>query len=75
VNQIAAARIRSLRLTGGEPLLRKDTFEVLKKANCASFKNIILQTNGLLLKKQHKEVNDSPNHEGGGVGRRSGKEQ
>ena len=40
VNQIAGAGIGSLRLTGGEPLLRKDTFEVLKKL--------------------HKEVNDSP---------------
>ncbi len=60
VNQIAGAGIRSLRLTGGEPLLRKDTFEVLNKANSTSFKNIILQTNGLLLKKLHKELNDSP---------------
>jgi MoaA/NifB/PqqE/SkfB family radical SAM enzyme len=60
VNQIAGAGIRSLRLTGGEPLLRKDTFEVLKRANSTLFKNIILQTNGLLLKKLHKEVNDSP---------------
>jgi MoaA/NifB/PqqE/SkfB family radical SAM enzyme len=60
VNQIAKARIRSLRLTGGEPLLRKDTFEVLRKANCQAFRNVVLQTNGLLLKKLHKEVNDSP---------------
>lgn len=60
VNQIAGAGIQSLRLTGGEPLLRKDTFEVLKKANSKSFKKVILQTNGLLLKKLHKEVNDSP---------------
>lgn len=60
INQIAEAGIRSLRLTGGEPLLRKDLFEVLTKANSSSFKNIILQTNGLLLKKLHREVNDSP---------------
>jgi MoaA/NifB/PqqE/SkfB family radical SAM enzyme len=60
LNQIAGAGIRSLRLTGGEPLLRKDLFEVLKKADNSSFKNIILQTNGLLLMKLHKEVNDSP---------------
>lgn len=60
LNQIAGAGIRSLRLTGGEPLLRKDMFDVLKKANTTSFKNIILQTNGLLLKKLHKEVNESP---------------
>jgi MoaA/NifB/PqqE/SkfB family radical SAM enzyme len=60
VNQIAGAGIRSLRLTGGEPLLRKDMFEILKQAKTGSLKNIILQTNGLLLKKLHKEVNDSP---------------
>jgi MoaA/NifB/PqqE/SkfB family radical SAM enzyme len=60
VNQIARAGIRSLRLTGGEPLLRKDTFDVLRKANSQTFNNIVIQTNGLLLKKLHKEVNDSP---------------
>jgi len=60
VNQIAGADIRTLRLTGGEPLLRTDIFEVLKRANNSSFRNIILQTNGLLLRKLHKEVNDSP---------------
>jgi MoaA/NifB/PqqE/SkfB family radical SAM enzyme len=60
VNQIAAAGIRSLRFTGGEPLLRKDMFHVLEQADSASFKRIILQTNGLLLKKLHKEINASP---------------
>lgn len=60
VNQIADARIGTLRFTGGEPLLRKDFFEVLQKSKNSSFKHIILQTNGLLLKKLHKEVNDSP---------------
>src|SRR5271156_2678617 len=60
VNQIAAAGIRSLRFTGGEPLLRKDMFHVLQQADSSSFKRIILQTNGLLLKKLHKEINASP---------------
>lgn len=60
VNQIAAAGIRTLRLTGGEPLLRQDLFRVLKAANTAAFKNIVLQTNGLLIKKLYKEINDSP---------------
>lgn len=60
VNQIAAAGIGSLRFTGGEPLLRKDFFQVLQQANSSSFKRIVLQTNGLLLKKLHKEINDSP---------------
>ncbi len=60
LNEIGAAGIGTLRLTGGEPLLRKDLFEVLHRANATAFKHIILQTNGLLLKKLHKEVNDSP---------------
>jgi MoaA/NifB/PqqE/SkfB family radical SAM enzyme len=60
INQIAAAGIRNLRLTGGEPLLRVDLFRVLKAASTSSFHKIILQTNGLLIKKLHKEINDSP---------------
>ncbi len=60
INEIDAAGIRSLRLTGGEPLLRKDLFEVLASANTSRFERIILQTNGLALKKLHKEVNASP---------------
>jgi len=60
VNEIGAAGIRSLRFTGGEPLLRRDFFEILQKANTSPFKNIIVQTNGLLIKKLHKEINDSP---------------
>lgn len=60
VNEIAGAGIRSLRFTGGEPLLRKDFFEVLQKAETSSFRHIIVQTNGLLLKKLHKEINASP---------------
>ena len=60
LNQIGAAGIGSLRLTGGEPLLRKDLFQILKTADTSRFKRIIVQTNGLLLKKLHKEINDSP---------------
>lgn len=60
VNEIAAAGVRTIRFTGGEPLLRKDLFLILEKANASSFKHIIMQTNGLLIKKLHKEINDSP---------------
>jgi MoaA/NifB/PqqE/SkfB family radical SAM enzyme len=60
LNEIGAAGIRTLRLTGGEPLLRQDLFDVLQKANTSRFKQIVLQTNGLLLKKFHKEINASP---------------
>lgn len=60
LNEIGAAGIRDLRLTGGEPLLRRDLFQVLNKADTSRFRRIILQTNGLLLKKLHKEINASP---------------
>jgi len=60
VNQIGAAGIRSLRFTGGEPLLRRDLFTILKKADTSRFKSIILQTNGLLIRKLHNEINASP---------------
>ena len=60
LNQISALGIRSLRFTGGEPLLRKDFFSVLNAADTAGFKEIIVQTNGLLLKKLHNSINDSP---------------
>jgi MoaA/NifB/PqqE/SkfB family radical SAM enzyme len=60
LNEISAAGIRSLRFTGGEPLLRRDFFQVMKQANTSSFRQIILQTNGLLIKKLHKEINESP---------------
>src|ERR1700720_41813 len=54
LNECSTAGIRTLRLTGGEPLLRKDMFQVLKTAQDSSFKEIIIQTTGLLLKKLHK---------------------
>ncbi len=60
VNEIDAAGIRVLRLTGGEPLLRKDLFQILEKADTSRFKRITIQTNGLLIKKLHKQINDSP---------------
>jgi MoaA/NifB/PqqE/SkfB family radical SAM enzyme len=60
LNEIGAAGIGALRLTGGEPLLRRDLFEILHRADTTPFKRIILQTNGLLLKKLYKDVNASP---------------
>jgi MoaA/NifB/PqqE/SkfB family radical SAM enzyme len=60
INEIGAAGVGSLRFTGGEPLLRTDFFKIMDAANTAPFKSIILQTNGLLLKKLHADVNASP---------------
>jgi MoaA/NifB/PqqE/SkfB family radical SAM enzyme len=41
-------------------LLRRDLFQIMHKANMAKFARVTLQTNGLLLKKLHKEINESP---------------
>lgn len=60
LNEIGDAGIRSVRFTGGEPLLRRDLFDIVRRANTSPFKKIILQTNGLLIKKLHKEINASP---------------
>ncbi len=60
INRLGDYGIRYLRFTGGEPLLRRDLFQIMQKANMARFKRITLQTNGLLLKKLSKEINDSP---------------
>jgi MoaA/NifB/PqqE/SkfB family radical SAM enzyme len=60
LNEIGAAGIRSLRFTGGEPLLRTDLFEIMRRADMRPFHEVILQTNGLLIKKMHKEINASP---------------
>ena len=60
INRLANFGIRYLRFTGGEPLLRRDLFQIMQRADMARFKRITLQTNGLLLKKLHREINDSP---------------
>jgi len=60
INRLAQFGIRYLRFTGGEPLLRRDLFEIMQKADMAKFQRVTLQTNGLLLKKLSREINDSP---------------
>ncbi len=60
INRIGKFGIRYLRFTGGEPLLRRDLFQIMQKADMAKFKRVTLQTNGLLLKKLHREINESP---------------
>jgi molybdenum cofactor biosynthesis enzyme MoaA len=48
LEEIHALGIASLRFTGGEPLLRRDFFEIILRARAERFKSIIVQTNGLL---------------------------
>jgi MoaA/NifB/PqqE/SkfB family radical SAM enzyme len=60
INRLGDFGIRYLRFTGGEPLLRRDLFQIMQKADMTKFKRITLQTNGLLLKKLSNEINESP---------------
>ncbi|HLZ41003.1 MAG TPA: radical SAM protein [Candidatus Sulfotelmatobacter sp.] len=60
INRLGDFGIRYLRFTGGEPLLRRDLFQIMQKAKMGKFKRVTLQTNGLLLKKLSNEINDSP---------------
>lgn len=60
IDEIAELGIGTLRLTGGEPLIRKDLFDVLEQSKAREMKQVILQTNGLLLKRFSDKVNASP---------------
>jgi MoaA/NifB/PqqE/SkfB family radical SAM enzyme len=60
INRLGKLGIRYLRFTGGEPLLRRDLFQIMQRAQMAQFRRVTLQTNGLLLKKLHEEINESP---------------
>ena len=60
INRLGSFGIRYLRFTGGEPLLRGDLFQIMQVANMAPFKRVTLQTNGLLIKKLYREINESP---------------
>jgi len=60
IDRLGEFGIRYLRFTGGEPLLRRDLFQIMKRANMARFERVTLQTNGLLLKKLSNEINESP---------------
>jgi len=60
INRLAQVGVRYLRFTGGEPLLRRDLFQILEDAHSHKLKRIRLQTNGLLLKKRAENINASP---------------
>lgn len=51
--------ITTLRLLGGEPLLRKDLFSILDHAATLGFERVVLATNGLLLDRFAADVNQS----------------
>jgi len=60
INRLGNFGIRYLRFTGGEPLLRRDLFQIMREADMSKFRRVTLQTNGLLLKKLYRAINESP---------------
>lgn len=59
VDEVRTVGVRTLRLLGGEPLLRKDLFSVLRHAAPLGFTRVVLATNGLLLDRFAEDVNNS----------------
>lgn len=51
--------VQQLRLTGGEPLLRRDLPELLTQLSGLGLQDIALTTNGVLLAKQQRDLFDS----------------
>jgi len=54
--------LRKVRITGGEPLLRKNVTELIKQLQEAGIEDIALTTNGVLLKKFAKELKEAGLH-------------
>ena len=48
--------VRKIRLSGGDPLVRKDIVEIVDKIASLDFKDISLTTNGVLLEKYAKDL-------------------
>jgi cyclic pyranopterin phosphate synthase len=46
--------VKVLNITGGEPLLREDIYEIVKYAKDIGFKEVFLNTNGLLIDEKMK---------------------
>lgn len=57
--QLRAVGVSRLRFTGGEPLLRRDFFEILTEIRHLQLDKVTLATNGLLLGKFAAEIQDS----------------
>ena len=51
--------VRKIRLSGGEPLIRKDIVEIVSKINSIGFKDISMTTDGILLEKYAKDLKDA----------------
>ena len=51
--------VRKIRLSGGEPLIRKDIVEIISKINSIGFYDISITTNGILLEKYAKDLKEA----------------
>ncbi len=51
--------VRRVRLSGGEPLIRKDIVEIIKKINTLNFNDISITTNGTLLADYAEELKEA----------------
>lgn len=51
--------VRKIRLSGGEPLLKKDIVEIVERIASLDFKDISMTTNGILLEKYAQELKDA----------------
>src|SRR5947209_5238779 len=60
IGRLGEIGVTTLRFTGGEPLLRRDLFEILSSIDATPFTTVGIQTNGLLLKRYATRINDSP---------------
>ncbi len=51
--------VRKIRLSGGEPLLKNDIVEIVKKIASVGFKDISMTTNGILLEKYAQDLKNA----------------
>ncbi len=51
--------VKKIRLSGGEPLLKKDIVEIVEKISSLGFKDISMTTNGILLEKYAQDLKDA----------------
>ena len=51
--------VEKIRLSGGEPLVRRDIVEIVEKINTLSFKDLSITTNGIYLEKYAQALKDA----------------
>lgn len=51
--------VQKIRLSGGEPLIRKDIVEIVEKINSLGFKDISMTSNGILLEEYAQGLKDA----------------